>query len=390
MAITFGNGNISLGDNIKAITDVAGRTIKSNIQFDGNGVRISGREHFLRKIQNRAPKGQLADLYRNKKKTTSLVFPRDLDDEHYIIINALKRNNQTIKDSKGKKEYLTSFVLPIPGNLQVQYQAQYENQSLGAIGAAAAGRLGGNTAGRGVKDIIGKISSKVSSFGLDSQTAGQVGAIGAAITGVAAGAKLAGGVGAILGAGGIDNVFAGVMLEQGLAINPHMAVIFKGVDFRSHVFEYKFIARNQAESDTLKAMISAFSHHMLPGNALGSRNGSVGLAFDYPDEFELSFAPGISSYLYRIGTCVLTQMSVNYNGESIPTFFEQTGAPVSINMTLSFQEVQILTKDGFNNPGETDVNWELQSKVAVAKADNAAMTLSNGASGTGFRGNTPQ
>ena len=40
-------------------------------------------------------------------------------------------------------------------------------------------------------------------------------------------------------------------------------------------------------------------------------------------------------------------MQVTYNGENLPIFFENTGAPVSIQITLSFQEVKLQTRDGF-------------------------------------------
>ena len=40
-------------------------------------------------------------------------------------------------------------------------------------------------------------------------------------------------------------------------------------------------------------------------------------------------------------------MQVTYNGENLPIFFENTGAPVSIQITLQFQEVKLQTRDGF-------------------------------------------
>ena len=39
---------------------------------------------------------------------------------------------------------------------------------------------------------------------------------------------------------------------------------------------------------------------MLPRNAIGSQNGSAGLAFEYPEEFKLSFAPSIASNFTRL------------------------------------------------------------------------------------------
>ncbi len=381
MPITIGNGNINVNSGLKTITDVAGKQIKGGIAFDGNNLRISAKENFIRKVSNRSTKGELADLYKNNKRTSSFFFPQDLDDEHYVMINAVKRSKQTISEPKGKKEILTSIVLPVPGNLQVQYQAQYENAQLGQIGAAAAGRLGLRTATRGADDIVGKLSDRISAFGTNdiSQTGSEVGAAAATIGATVVGFSAAGILGGVIGAGGIDNVISGTLVNEGIAFNPHMAVMFRGVDFRTHVFEYKFVARNQMESNTIKSIIAHLKHHMLPSNTLGSRQGSVGLAFEYPEEFEISFAPGIRSYLYQIGTSVLTQMTVNYNGENIPIFFEDTQAPVSITMNLSFQETAILTKDGFQTSHEDPIDFdEVVNSNIVTKTDKALTTLGNG------------
>ena len=157
------------------------------------------------------------------------MFPSDIDDEHYLIINAIKRTKQTISEPKGEEKILSSFVLPIPGNLQVAYQAQYENSSLGILGSMAAGRLGSVTGARGVKDIVGKITNKITSMGDNdaSQGIAEVAAVATATGGVVAGAKIAGMLGAVIGAGGVDNVVAGTLLQEGIAFNPHLAVIFK-------------------------------------------------------------------------------------------------------------------------------------------------------------------
>ncbi len=359
MPITIGNGNINLNsdalDNIKAISDVKGKLAKTGIQFDGSNVRISAREMFLKKVTQRGIKGQLASLF-SSKGASGLTFPADLDDDHYIIMNIVKRNNQTIREAKGKDEILQSIVLPIPGNLAVAYAAQYESTGLGILGAMSAGRIGGTTLKSGVKDAVSQISNKVKSVNSDSQSVGEllaIGGVAAATTGIGAKSMLGA---ALIGAGGISSVVTGQLLQAGLAINPHQAQVFRGVDFRSHQFDYKFVARNQTESNTLRSIITAFRQAMLPGNAIGSSEGSAGLAFTYPEEFTLSFAPGIASYLYSIGRSVLTTMNITYNGENIPIFFEQTQAPVSITMSLTFQETQVLTKSGFNSYENAQTN----------------------------------
>ena len=129
-----------------------------------------------------------------------------------------------------------------------------------------------------------------------------------------------------------------------------MAVLFKGVDMREHSFNYKFIARNQQESIAIQKIINAYKYHMHPEYAAGS------LAFKYPDEFEISFADAIAGNLYKIGTCVLKTMTVNYNGEGIPLFFDQSGAPVSIEIQLAFQETKIITRGDLDSGLPQPVN----------------------------------
>ena len=367
MAITIGNGNINVNTDFKAITDIKGKLAKTGIQFDGSNVRLSAREMFMKKVTNRMPKGHIAGLMPRSKNTASMVYPADIDDEHYMKIDAFTRSKQTLNEPNGKKIIGSSIVLPIPGNLQVTFQADYENKGMGLIGAAAAGRLGTGLQGaKAISDVSERIKAKFNETGTDDQSLTQIGTAGV-VTGATLLGTKAGGVlaGAIIGAGGLGALGAGVLLEQGLAINPHLAVVFRGINFREHQFTYKFVARDQSESDTIKKIIKTFQYHMLPSNDIGGSGKTVGLAFKYPDEFEISFAEKVRSSLYEIGTSVLKNMQVTYNGENLPIFFENTGAPVSIQIALQFQEVKLLTRDGFTEYGNNFGTAAIQDRAGT-------------------------
>jgi len=58
----------------------------------------------------------------------------------------------------------------------------------------------------------------------------------------------------------------------------------------------------------------------------------------------------------------MTDLTVNYNGEGVPTFFENTGAPVSIDITLSFQETRVLTRNGFD-----DLDYDFSGDETMAR-----------------------
>lgn len=341
-------------ENIAGAAGIGGFSVSAG----SNGVSINANFNSLlekTKIGNLV-NSPLADLYDNSKVKEPLQFPDDLTNEHFMIFTVKNRVRQSRKDV-AEDLTIRNIVLPIPSNLQTTYGAQYENSELGALGAGAAGRISADqmsAAGNDISDLISsRISSTVAAFKSgDTDAQVQAGAPVAAAVATAAAGKIGGGAGAALGGaftGGA--VVQGIALDEGLAVNPHMAVLFKGVDMREHGFTYKFIARNAEESIAIQKIISAYKFHMHPEYAAGS------LAFKYPDEFEISFADAIAGNLYKIGTCVLKSMTVNYNGEGIPLFFQDTGAPVSVEIQLSFQETKIITRgdldSGLPQPNNT-------------------------------------
>ena len=117
----------------------------------------------------------------------------------------------------------------------------------------------------------------------------------------------------------------------------HLAVIFTGVNFRSHTFTYKFSPRDSGESTTIKNIIRRFKKHMHPdvdGPAF----------FKYPDEFAIAFSGKNESFMFNFGTSVLSDFQVNYNPDG-GSYFHTDGSPVSVGMQLTFTEIDILTKD---------------------------------------------
>ena len=47
-----------------------------------------------------------------------------------------------------------------------------------------------------------------------------------------------------------------------------------------------------------------------------------------------------NEYLHKIGKCALTSMNVSYGGEKF-NVFDQTDAPVQVDLSLSFTELQL-------------------------------------------------
>jgi hypothetical protein len=121
--------------------------------------------------------------------------------------------------------------------------------------------------------------------------------------------------------------------------NPFREVFFEGVDYRKFNFKYKFMPKNATEVDRIYGIIDKFKEHMHPELSAG------GYFYIYPSEFEIRYYYNNleNGYLNKITSCALTDMTVEYGGEQFASF--ANGAPVEINISLSFRELDIQTRE---------------------------------------------
>ena len=94
---------------------------------------------------------------------------------------------------------------------------------------------------------------------------------------------------------------------------------------------WKLAPKSQKESDDLLKMIKQLNNWSAPGIAW------AGAYFTFPKVFNISFVG--TDYLYKFKPCVCTDVSVNYTASGVPSFFKN-GAPESINLKLSFWELE--------------------------------------------------
>lgn len=262
-----------------------------------------------------------------------LAFPSNLE-KHFILFKVKKRERETklLKPGSKIKKVIS---LPIPANLSTGYNAKYANMPIGPAGKIAQQTIA-SAQGEGGKlgaiaDLLGtpagqdSLSGAVKNIGAtlaQEQLSGIVGGAIGGITGFAAGAAA-------------GEAQQGALQVTGVARNPHLAVLFEGVDMRTHQFQYKFIPRNRGESDTLREIIKQFKLAMAPEFI------ESGHFFNYPDEFDIRI--GNPEYLFKIGTSVLIDFQLNYTAQD-GSLFHVNGAPVAVSLALTFQELDIITK----------------------------------------------
>lgn len=200
----------------------------------------------------------------------------------------------------------------------VKYSANYSNKDLGTL-AGVLGQTGGG-------DLTNTLTS-VANMGGELASA--------AILGLAKLPSMFGGtdVKSVLGAG------------AKVALNPFREVLFEAIDFRTFSFKYRLMPKSEKESKDIYNIIRLFKFHMHPEL---SKNR---LFFIYPAEFQITyfFRNQQNEYFHHFAPCVLSDLQVDYGGEQFSSF--RDGAPTEVNLSLTFRETEILTKekilDGF-------------------------------------------
>jgi len=210
---------------------------------------------------------------------------------------------------RSQRRLKTAIALHIPNQLSIRYGVQWSEDDTSMLAMA-------NAAGT-------EIMKAVTGTGKLKETAGVAQAV---ITNLA----LSKGPNA-----------AGNSAALGLAANPKKEQVFKGVDFRTFSFDYQFFPRNPQEAKNVMNIIQEFKYHMHP--EFKDTNNFV---YIYPSEFDIMYyANGKENKnLHRHTSCVLTEVNVNYTPNGVFTTFPD-GQPTQINLTLSFRELALLTKD---------------------------------------------
>lgn len=287
------------------------------------------------------------------------IYPQNLDEiDHWMSIRVHKHQFRPEGDREIESAICGIF-LPLPANLQTQYDHTYNVEGVGpagtAIGKAAIGAINkmGSTASikEGLKVAIDSVSGKGLSqatqyYALEALRENATD-IGAGIGGLLGGGAIGGVAGGIAGAIAESSVKA-ALAEAGIAKNPFMATMYDSPSMRAHTFEWKMIPRNYKESKTLFQIIGALKYFSAPGL---TRN----VFFSYPEQFDIDFHYGKT--LFNIGPSVCTSISVNYHSEGRPLYFDVSDPeaaadeaqtlkyPVSVTLSANFQEVRLVTKE---------------------------------------------
>jgi hypothetical protein len=209
--------------------------------------------------------------------------------------------------------FIGNITLPVPNNLVNRSSSNYDNVSLQQFGQVKA-------------DAAGAVSDKYNGKMSESDLVSAMENSGKDVV-----------RGAVLKAMDTFGLADPISLGTGLARNPHLAALYRGENFRTHAFSWKFSPLNESESIVLNDIIKMLKKAKAPDYSETMGNSM----FKFPNEFNIQFT--YPEYLYKFRPAVLIDIVVDYHASGRPSYFNETVAPVVVDITLFFAETSIVT-----------------------------------------------
>jgi len=260
-----------------------------------------------------------------------LMFPMDLETntQAYLQLRFLEYTRENAYKGGSVGEQIVVY-LPLPENMTVAHNIIHSQQDQAALGA--------------VLDSINADATRSMSEGrlMDSgrQIMNQAGQLTAGEG--ASGARDAARYLALQKFMTEDAAIGGVVSSvAGMVPNPHPTLFFKGLNLREFNWVWRLIPRSFDESDVLQQILKEIKLHALP-----ELNGAGKAFLKFPNIVQ----PNVireGSEIYDYGNfkrSAITNISINYTAEGSSAFFID-GRPVSITLSMTFQEIEQYTSE---------------------------------------------
>lgn len=140
-------------------------------------------------------------------------------------------------------------------------------------------------------------------------------------------------------------------LSRGKIFNPNIEMIYQGPNIRQFVFDYNFVPKSLEEAQMVNKIIRQFKELSAPKISEGSY-------FEVPCVWEITYMTRGSKNrnMNAFKRSVLTDVSTQANPDFDYHMSYQDGMPITTGMSLSFSEVDIITRDDHSSSG-TDVGY---------------------------------
>lgn len=265
---------------------------------------------------------------------TTLSYPGDVASLAYLMSMHVVQYRRPIF-SKPIIKPIANIYLPLPQNLQEEFNISWNERDLGILGntfmenlKAGKEMLGGISSGADFRKMASQDKNAWKNFlqGQGPQMAGLL--IQSFMPDIMSD----------------TSVNALVSEATGIIPNPHMTAVFSGVKLREHTLSWTFSPRSLDDSKALDHLETAIKQYAHPAFVPNLNQ----YALEYPYQVFCNFIG--SNYLYPIKRAVIRGIKIDNAGGGVPAFYGNSqGAPVTKKMTLQLMEVQILTRSDFED-----------------------------------------
>ncbi len=129
-------------------------------------------------------------------------------------------------------------------------------------------------------------------------------------------------------------------LAKRRTVNPHDALLYDGQKMRSFNFKFQMMARNPQESQAIYDIIKEFKLAASP-----SLREEELRYWNYPDDIDVDLRTPAKDTMFKFATSVIKDIKVEYGENGIQSFFNDTGHPVDVILSITIEEKMVLTKE---------------------------------------------
>lgn len=134
--------------------------------------------------------------------------------------------------------------------------------------------------------------------------------------------------------------------------NPHLGLVFDGVDLRSFSFSWRVSPNSREESENLQKILGTIKRQSLP------RRSKDNYYLGYPSLVKIGLGGKLRTLQDYIlfKHCLITSFVVDYAPNGSHAFFRETGLPTDYAFTLSLKETSIHVRDDYTTSGTGFIN----------------------------------
>ena len=323
------------------LTDVG----KKNLDVVGGGSGNRASDEQSGDTQPIAPADTTKAAAGTRNSFGDQVFPEDLAESGMDVIKftmlefkprkvatqgGFGKVQQRTKPGEEGRKGIGTVMLPVPGGITDQNNADWGDGRMNPLQAFGL-EVAGKTLSQGLEAGARSAGAQISGLGENKEAAKS------ALKGLFA-----------AGAVGLDpnEVLA---RTQGAVINPNLELLFKGPTLRPFNFTFQMGARNSKESNLIMQILRFFKQGSAP------QRTQAQMLIKAPHTFQIEYlhrGPNgeKNKFLNEIKECALLSVGVNYTPNNNYATFAN-GAPVSVELTLGFKELDPVFNDDYQGEG---------------------------------------